>query len=512
MHPRSQTTSPSASAAAQTEKVSSPRHTISSDKATRLYSWIVIAALALAVRLYALDRFSYWLDEIQEVFTIRAHWGRMLRALRQQLFNPPLDYLFQKTFDLVSPSDAARRILPALWGTGSVVVLGLLIARRSDRRVGLVTALCLAFAPFHVHYSQEVRPYALGMFLTALTLLLLDQYLDRPSWVRLTSVLVSAVAVAYTMYLAAMILLLAGGALVLEDALTGAVSRKQAAVRLAWWSPGLILIIGLAFLPWLPAFWGLLGAPPFTPPPVFAIKRVARLFSYFGFGFHDWYPLGRPGVLFIALVAGGAVLALRKYRLRFLVVWAFLGAASIELLEERHGAWDSIFHFLPAGVAITVLATLPIGWLAERRSRAWVVPVAIATVLFLDARALEFYFRRGRPDWRPVATFLRRQPADQAIFTAGQYIQLCIGYYVNGPDWLCCSSPTDRQIIDIGYDGSGLLDVWHPSRTAWLVTPSAAVLKQQQMLTDLPTTAYPAAEMGVTVRRLGSGTRTPLLP
>ncbi len=469
---------------------------------TRWIPWTLIGTVALAIRLTALNRFSYWLDEMLEVFTIRSAWGTMLHTLQVQRFNPPLDYILEKAFDLLSPSDAARRILPALWGTGCVVVLGLLVGRRANPRVGLVTALCLAFAPFHVHYSQEVRPYSLAMFLTALTLLLIDRYLSRPGWVRLVAVLVSAVAVAYTMILATLVLLLAGSSLVLDDALTGSVIRRQAARRLLWWSPGLLLIIAVAYLPWLAPVWQLLGAPPFTPPPVFAARRVARLFSYFGFGFHDWYPLGRAGVLFIALVAGGGILAVSKYRLRFLVVWAVLGAAIIELLEERHGAWDSIFHFLPAGVALTALATLPIGWLAERRPRAWLAPIAIAIVLFLDARALVFYFQRGRPDWRPVAAFLRGQPGDVPILTAGAYTQLCVGYYVNGPDWLCCSGPGTRPIIDVGADAAGLSKEWPRTGSAWLVTPVGAVPTSLPASSPATGTLFPTADAGVLVRRL----------
>jgi hypothetical protein len=467
-------------------------------------AWTLIGAVALAIRLAALDRFSYWLDEMQDVFTIRAPWPKMLHALKVQLFNPPLDYVLQKTFDMLGPSDAARRVLPAIWGTGCVVVFGLLVSRRASLRVGLVTALCLAFAPFHVHYSQEVRPYSLGLFLVALTLLLIDRYLDNPSLSRLVSVLFGAIAVAYTMYLAALVLLVAGASLVLEDALTASASRKQAAQRLLQWSPILIVIIAVGYLPWLPSFWRILGAPPFTPPPAFEIKRVARLFSYFGFGFHDWYPLGRPGALFIALVAGGALLATRKYRLRFLLVWAVIGSALIEALEERHGAWDSIFHFLPAGIALTALATLPIGWMAERRPRAWLAPVAIAIVLFLDARALAFYFQRGRPDWRPVGAFLRGRPRTEPILTAGQYTQLCVGYYVNGPDWMCCSGPGSRPISDVGPPASGLTGSLPSSGSAWLVAPVGATLKPISFSGETPVTLFPTADGGVLVRQINT--------
>lgn len=465
--------------------------------------WAVVGALALAIRLSRLDRFSYWLDEVLEVFTIRSSWGAMWRTLREQVLNPPLDYVLQKAFDAFGPSDAARRILPAVWGAACVVIFGLLIGRRASPRVGLLTAFCLAFAPFHVRYSQEVRPYSLGLFLTALVLLLIDRYLERPSGLRLVAVLAGAVAVAYTMFLAALVLLIAGGSLILDDALTESAPRRQSARLLLMWSPALIVIIAASYSPWLPLVWRSMGSPPFSPPPVFAVRRIGRLFSYFGFGFHDWYPLGLRGAFFIALVVGGAALALRKYRLRFLLVWAVLGIAAIEALEERHGVFDSIFHFLPAGIALTVLATLPIGWLAERRSGAVLASVILAMVVFLDARALAFYFRKGRADWRPAAAFLRAQPRDAVILTAGPYVQLCLGYYVNGPDWLCCPGPKDRQILDVGYDAAGLLTAWQPSRSAWLVTPLGAKLTPEDRLRDISGTTFPTAEMGVLVRRLG---------
>lgn len=464
--------------------------------------WTLIGAVALAIRLTALDRFSYWLDEMLEVYRIRSGWDRMLRLLREELLNPPLDYILQKAFDMQGPSDAARRILPALWGTGCVVAFGLLVGRRANPRVGLVTALCMAFAPFHVRYSQEVRPYSLGLFLTALTLLLLDRYMERPSRLRLLGLLACAVAVAYTLFLAALVLLVAGSSFVLDDAFTGADSRRRVARRLLLWSPGLVLIIAVAYLPWLPVVWRSLAIPPFSTPPAFAVERVTRLFSFFGFGFHDWYPLGRPGALFIALVLGGSILAVARYRLRFLFAWAVLGVAITEALEERHGVYDSIFHFLPAGIGLAVLATLPIGWLTERRFRAWLAPPVLAVVLFLDARALMFYFERGRVDWRPVAAFLRGQPGDAPVLAAGAFTRLCVGYYVNGPDWLCCSGPGTRPIIDVGPDAAALSRTWPRAGSAWLVTPVGAALPNLPASGAIAGTLFPTADAGVVVRRL----------
>ncbi len=193
------------------------------------------------------------------------------------------------------------------------------------------------------------------------------------------------------------------------------------------------------------------------------------------------------------------------YRLRFLVVWAVLGLAIIELLEERHGVYDSIFHFLPAGIALPALAALPIGWLAERRGLAWAAGAVLLAVVFLDARALAFYFERGRVDWRPVGAFLRSAPADVPILVAGASPRLTLGYYVNGPGWLCCPDPAHRAILDVGNEAEDLLRYWRPSQAAWLVVPSGAKLRDDAPLSGAPGVSYPTADGGVIVRRLGAG-------
>src|SRR5262245_29185672 len=50
----------------------------------RWIPWTLVGALALAIRLAALSRFSYWLDEILEVFVIRSGWRQMFQTLLEQ--------------------------------------------------------------------------------------------------------------------------------------------------------------------------------------------------------------------------------------------------------------------------------------------------------------------------------------------------------------------------------------------------------------------------------------------
>src|SRR6266567_6586485 len=121
----------------------------------------VIGVMAAAFRFYRLNHFSYWLDEILQVYMIRDNWSGLWRSLHWHRLHAPLDYVLLKAFETFHPSDAARRIPAVIWGVGCVIAFGGLIARRAGRGTGILASILLAAAPYHVHYSQEVRPYSL---------------------------------------------------------------------------------------------------------------------------------------------------------------------------------------------------------------------------------------------------------------------------------------------------------------------------------------------------------------
>jgi len=469
------------------------------------WPWAAVGCIAVLVRCYRLDHFSYWLDEIIDVYTLRAPWPAMWRSLREGVYNPPLNYTLLKTIEGFGPSDGTRRLVPALCGTACVLVFGWLITRRSTRAIGLTASVLLAFAPYHVRYSQEVRPYSLGMLLVCLSLLLLDMYLERPDWKRLTLLLLSCLAAAYTMYLAALMVMIAGGALLVGDSFSLDAVRRQTTRRFLSRSPLYAAALALGYSPWLAVVFRAVGSPASSAAPDFRWARAGRLLSYFGFAQSDWHPLGAAGLFFSLLVSAGILIGLRHYRLSFVVVWALGGLATVELLEHRHPAYDSVFHYIPAGMALTALAAVTVGWLLGSPARRLGGVALLVLALILDGRALGTYFQRGRPDWRPLAEFLRQRPASETIFTSSQYAQLCVGYYVVGPDWLCCRTGGERDVISVDNRVSRLLEVWKGDRPAWLVLPGhheAQELRDWSVRYD--SLAFPTAEGdgGAVVKRL----------
>ena len=460
-----------------------------------VWVWAVIGTVAALVRCYRLDSFSYWLDEILEVYLIRYRWSTMWRSLRDGVFNAPLDYATLKTLEYLNPSDATRKLLAVTWGSACVLVFGLLLARRAGRAIGLTAAALLALAPYHVRYSQEVRPYSLGMFLLCLSLLLLDRYLERPTLLGLTALFLACLATAYTMYLAALVLLISGSALLLEDSFAGEPARRQEARRFLKASPLFAGALALGYWPWWPVFLRAIKSPPLSTAPDFHWNRVGRLFTYFGFGPGDWRPPEVADFLLIGLIFSGVLLAMTRFKILFVSVWAFGGIVVIEVLEHRHAVYDSVFHYLPAGMALTALLAVPIGLLLQSPARRLIGYVILIGILVLDWRALTVYFRQGRPDWRPLAEFLRKTPRSEQLFVNSPYTQLCLGYYVVGPDWLCCKRAGQREITSVDGSVTRLLAAWRTDENAWLVIPGH---HEAQALRDwsarYPTLVFPTAE------------------
>jgi hypothetical protein len=480
-----------------------PRSTTS----IRVVPWLFLLSLALAIRFYRLGHFSYWLDEVLDTYTFRSSWSDLWHSLRWQALQAPLDYMIRKEVELLSPGEVARRVPSIVWGIGCVTTFGWLLARRGGRWIGLTCAAALALAPYHVRYSQEVRPYSLGLFLLTTSLLALDRCLDDANTWRLAVLYFSCLATLYTLYLAAMVLFVAAASLVLCDCFDPEARRQVAARRFLTWSPVFLASLAAGLFPWWPVLIRAIGLEPQSgPPPELGPSRVVRWFAYFGFRGWDAVQLGPPEILFAFLVLCGTAIAWHRPRLRFLLAWAAIGLVAIEGLERRHPQYDAIFHWLPAGLGLTALAGVGMATLFQPRVLRPVGVAVLAASLVLDARGLRSYFREGRPDWRPVAKFLSTRPKTETVFTENPYTLFCVAFYLCGPDWPPCKSPGRHEVLDVHGDLPTLEQAWRRDTDAWLLLaagPRSEGLRAWSR--DLPSMRFPTAEgEGGILRRLSA--------
>ncbi len=472
---------------------------------SRRFRWGLfgIATAALAIRLYRLDHFSYGLDEILQAYWIHGPWNFFWRSLRLDAFHPPLDYLIGRGVEALQPADAVRKLPAVAWGTATVVAMGLLLARRAGEAAGLCTATLLALAPFHVRFSQELRPYSLSLLLMSLSLLALDRFLERPGALRLVAVFFACLATAYTLYTAAFVLALAAAALLAEDAVGPVVERRRSARRFLVGSPAFLAALWIAYLPWWPVFLQASRRSPMAPRALLSLARADRILSYFAFAPDDGQPLGRAGIAFLALAGVGAVIAISRSGSRFLAAWGVGGFVAIEVLGQIHPHYDVSRRFLPAGPAVTALAALPLAGLLARPVTRLAGAALLAAVLVLDARSLRVYFREGRADWRTLADYLRREAAPgERVFMENQYSQMCLAFYLVGPEWLSEAmegrAPARDLLPNLEGESVRLNWAWRPGTRAWLVLAGQPVHEPlRQWAARFPTLPFPSAERSV---------------
>jgi Dolichyl-phosphate-mannose-protein mannosyltransferase len=462
----------------------------------RILAAAALFAVAAAVRLFRLDHFSYGLDEILQAFWISGDWRFFWKSLTFDAFHPPLDYLIDRLVEPLSPADWTRKLLPVAWGLGTIGAIGALVFRRAGRAAGWTAALLLAFAPFHVRYSQELRPYSLGLMLLALSLLFLDRYLERSGAGRLAALWLACLATAYVLYLAAVVLAIAAAAMLAEDSFSADPERRRAAQRFLVWSPAFIAALFVAYLPWWPVVLEAARRPSPVPHPPMTWERMERLLSFFSFAPDDGHPLGWKGPLYLLLVALGFRVAFKKPGLRFLVAWPALGYVVIEMLGRLHPHWYVSRRYLPAGLAFPALAALPIAALASKPRSRLVAAILLAVVVLFDLRSLSIYFREGRPDWRTLTDYLRREsPPDERVFTENQYSQLCTAYYLVGPRWMFEGGKRGREVLNLDAKIVRLTWSWRPGERAWLVIgPGSVSPDLRRWAARFPTFHFPRAE------------------
>lgn len=467
---------------------------------------------AAVVRLYRLDHFSYGLDEILQGFWIQGDWAFFWKSLKFDAVHPPLDYLISRCVEVLGPADWARKLPAVFWGTGTVALLGLLVGRRAGRTAGFLAALLLAFAPFHVRYSQEFRPYSLGLFTLCLALFCLDRFLESPGAARLVALYLACLATAYALYLAALVLAIAALAMLMDDSFAEEPVRRRAARRFLVAGPLFAAALFLAYLPWWPVVLEAARRAPMASRAPLAPERFGRILSFFAFTAADGRAPTLLDALVVLLALAGAWLAIQAPRLRFLAVWSAGGFVAIETLNQLHPHYDTPNHFLPAGVAIPGLAALSLARLWRLSYGKAAAAAILAFLLLSDGRLLSAYFQHGRADWRPLARFLRARPSAERIFTENQYSELCVAFYVEGPEWMCRGGRLGRDVWNLDGEIVRLNWSWKPGTRAWLVLagePKHEPLRQWARV--FPAAAYPAAE-GAVLHHLDPALRDTVFP
>ena len=207
---------------------------------------ILILLLAFALRLYRLGAKNLWWDEALAIWAVRKGLIGATLWTAGDVHPPLFFWTLWGWVQLVGESEFAARFLSVVWGILIITLLYRLSCRLFNKTIGLLTALLLATARFHIWWSQELRMYILAACCVTLSLEFFTRLYGgergRHVWM---GYILSTTAALYSLYLAGLIIVVENGFL----ALTALAKRHRRGFWFRWL--GTQAIVLLLFTPWL---------------------------------------------------------------------------------------------------------------------------------------------------------------------------------------------------------------------------------------------------------------------
>jgi len=451
---------------------------------------IAVLVLAAALRTSGLCQFGLNNDEIAEVSWARLPLRSTIAEAARDKVHPPLDYLVQHALISMSASECARRVPGVIAGVATVAMVMFIAFRTSGWSAGVFAGLLLSFSPIHIRYSQEIRPYALGLLAVtaAISALLEYQRKQRRRWAVVW--FACMIVAAYELYFAAMVAGIASTAIIFLE--------RTSSMRELWRrSPIIIAAAALLYLPWVRVVIAAMREPAFAPRDRLSAFWFSYRFQVLGTG--DWRvePISIGSAVLWLLAAAGCLLAWRISNAgRAIVIWFVAGLAAEILVLQVHPHVSSIRHLLPAWIALFVLSGVTMATMTRFRSGAVVAAVLCTIIVAADGATLRAYFDHGRPDWRTPARFVASHvQKNERVFAANGWVDLNFGYY-----WREVGTPVPLERLPPNADVT-------ISGPAWIVIagcPMDAIahqsIDQQELRFELPYTNH------CQVRYLRSGT------
>ncbi|MEZ4713793.1 MAG: glycosyltransferase family 39 protein [Caldilineaceae bacterium] len=432
---------------------------------SKYFKLTLIIIVGASLRFGAIGAKAIWLDEAFSIWVARHSLLEIIQWLIRIDQHPPLYYLLLHYWiGAFGDLQGAVRAFSALCGTLTIPLFYAAGKELYDAKVGLLAALMLAVAPFHVRFAQETRMYALLTLAVAAQLYFLAHVLRNPSaakwrWVGLAA---TQVALMLTHNTAAVYFPLALNVAIFLLVFLPSKSSTQAADL-----PGLahpdrprfvrkwLLFQLLALLIWSVwaqafvvqargvdvEFW-------IAPPTLDSI--LATLHTLILAHVPRWFPLWPlADLLFWGLAAYGVYTQRGRPRrailLSVLCVAPILIALAVSLRRplfyDRTLIWVTLPLYLLIAVGIAQMSqgastiflrrldALASSWTGSRAQIGqW---VSIGAILALSAFALtSYYFYFQKEDWDKAAAYLAEQvqPGDMIIFNA-TWVQLPFEYY-----------------------------------------------------------------------------------
>jgi hypothetical protein len=424
----------------------------------------IVGVAALTARTFNLGTFSLWLDEVLLLDRARGGLTETWRACLANAEHPPLSALAASLIRTMNGGEIAQRLLVAGLGAIAVVLTAAWAARLFGRRSGLIVGALLAVSPFHVRYSQELRPYPWLLLLIPAMLLAFEAILERPTKRGAALLALVATAGLYTHYLFALVAL----PLLVRGVPTALAGSRQQRRRARWALGGLAVAAAfalVAFLPWLGAVRTLAARSTAGGLKRWDALALSHRWQVMTVGVWEGEPLGWAGIIALIALIAGVAMALRSWRGRAVITGALAGTAGVEAALLLGGHWSHPRYDLAGFIFVVILVSLGLDAAGSLLHTRWAVIGLAALLVTGELAGLAEYDRRGRPHWDAVAAAVvaLRRPGEP-IIVENPWTRITLGHYLH------VAAPDAPPPLALGADNEAIRQSWGAGHCAVVVT------------------------------------------
>jgi mannosyltransferase len=476
--------------------------------------------IGLLPRLSHLTYHSLWLDEVISIGWARLP-ARMIVSTGLELVqdkHPPLYYLvLHYWIRLFGEGEVSVRFLSALIGAIAIPLGYLLMRELYGHRAGVAAGLLLAFNPFLVWYSQEVRMFGLATTLLLAASLTLVGALQRFSgWHRWIIYVVLAAASFYTYLFSALVLAAHGVYVLLCWLRCRPVRHKTTTILIVFGALGLICA-PLAWQAWQVGTSEALSGSPFGNLPD-QFHNLLRAFVTWKAPWQDPTTWAVVAILGIMALWGALVGLLSDRRRRgpsfvavYLLVPWLLG--NLLLFFDRT-VFDEARYFIFSAPAVCLALARPVGAREWRIRNIGLINVLLALIVFVLALQHLWTPDARREEWRAAALYLETHAApDDVILVHADYAHEPFLYYYQGHAEVVYPF---TGAIESAEQLTPMLNELAKRPAVWLVRSHWEVPDPQGLLEQWFAHRYPIITEqfppGVTVKGYATGYRSDTLP
>jgi mannosyltransferase len=424
---------------------------------------------SLILRLAWLGRKSYWVDEITTLRIASQGITELLVPSRDP--HPPLYYLVMSGWCQYGRGEFWTRIPSAVFGALAIPFVYGIGKIWAGRASGFWAAVLFALSPLHLYYSQEARMYSLATMLAVTAVYCWSRGLREGSWSAWVAYSVLMVLGLYTHYSLILMYIFQWLAFLFYTLLL----KRQNSIRWA----GIVsqILVGLAFVPWIPTFLQHVGTLNPENEIFMRIAGVLREGNLEVTARGVWWVVIVGGISLIALTISVLFGLLRKDRFRSrrsrrlivgVLALVYLLATFSMVLTRALSLKRQSLIYLPF---FLLLLAWSIEWLGGRKRLRYVLVLAALPFTLLNLVYLQ------KEDWRSAAAWIGSQRRDgQIIFFYPPWYREPFDYYYDGK----------ATYIPLPYSSDAVeaIDEHLTGKHAWLVmdttdvSPGAALLRE----------------------------------